>query len=109
MYWHTLCHIYAFDAFNVYIMCIPQAIHAFCAIFVTNFALIMSHEILLISCDYRINSQNTCSIQWIHKKDMAEGCVRHSQHCSQITSLPISETSAHAKKSLQPLMSVLFL
>ena len=73
MNWHTLCHFYAFDAFNVYIMCIPQAIHAFCAIFVTNFALIMSHEILLISCDYRINSQNTCSIQWIHKKIWLRG------------------------------------
>ena len=33
MYWHTLCHFYAFDAFNIYIMCINHAYHAFCAIF----------------------------------------------------------------------------
>ena len=58
MYLHTLCHFFAFDAFNVYIMCITHAFHAFRAFFVKNFALIMSHEISLISCDYRIKSQN---------------------------------------------------
>ena len=66
MYWHTLCNFYAFDAFNSYIMCITHTYHAFRAIFVTNFALIMSHEISLISCDYRIKLQN---IVWIQKKD----------------------------------------
>ena len=73
MNWHILCHFYAFDAFNVYIMCITHAYHAFCAIFVTDFALIMSHEIRKYCVIIATEPKRLCNIVWNLKKDIAEG------------------------------------
>ena len=64
------------DAFNVYIMCITHAYHAFRAFFVKIFAQIMSHEISLISCDYRIKSQNIVMYRVDQKKNIAEGWLQ---------------------------------
>ena len=49
------CHFKAFDAFNVYHYVYYSRVSHY---FLTNFAPILRHEISLISCDYRINSQN---------------------------------------------------
>ena len=38
-----------------------------------------------------------------------ERYARHSQQCSQVASLPKSETPAHAARNLQPLLSVILL
>ena len=53
-----ICILYANFMHLMRSMCITHAYHAFRAIFVTNFALIMSHEILQILCDDRIKTQN---------------------------------------------------
>ena len=76
MYLHTLCHFFAFDAFNVYDICITHACHAFRAFFVKNFALIMSHEISLISCDYRMIHNRSSNIVRIQEKDIAQGWLQ---------------------------------
>ena len=56
------------------IVCITHAYHAFRTFFLTNFAPIMSHKILLISCDNRIKLQN---IVWIQKKILLRGAQNY--------------------------------
>ena len=70
MYWHILCHFYAFDAFNVYNCVYYSCISRISHYLLTNFAPIKSHKIALISCDNRIKSQNTV---WIQKKISLRG------------------------------------
>ena len=66
-----ICILYTFHAFNVYFMCINHAYHAFRAIFVTTFALIMSLDISLISCDYRYQFTKYLVISCGSKKEIS--------------------------------------